>query len=1265
MYFQLGRDDQANPDWLIRATELSSADDGPIRRVSLEEIVTNIYPKRQDRVRDMERKWLAGEIPMSLAAEFFNVSLAHFLLRIPEQNANEQDGRQRVALPIIAGARAPIELRDTWTIGLDVNSVLVLAGLDLLEVVINSLHHVKLAPNVMVLLFRERGEARFHQPSRIRNARQVLELYDRGRLVSVDRPATLQESIIDEVGGERAALLQLAQSENGKVVCSVPIYRAGSLMEQKADISKFNDLIVPIMDFCNLCHDRGKIGIEDYRRVKTLLERQGQTESAMLSPSILDGPIYVDELALGYLLDAKLLRPLTTAGLQIRVHPDVLREMRTLAETGDSGQELAARIDRIRHVLQSALDGGKASLLPRAPDEHERFQRGEIGLEATMSLLAGASHCDAFCIDDRYINSHPVFTETNGRTIPIICVLDVLRYLVSKELMDASECWAARSKLRQSGFAFVPPEPDELFHWLKDAGFDNEDLVESAELRMLRQSTARADSMELAGWAEGFALVTNLRSVCHQVISTLWEDEEIPPERATKLSHWIWRNLMTTAVPGRQTLTHDAYGNLIRDSMPLRLGGLLLPAPGRAKERQAHYANWIEHALLQPLRPANADIVKNALFLARNAISDIDIDIDKAAYGSLFLEKLPKAAREVVIKHDPEFAEQCGIRVEQTFSVGTQIQVEDGELFEAAREVFASNEEKLIQDLAGKEVIVGLGEENRNIALKWFDTENDARQIEIPDLALLSPNADVRLAALHSIIERIGPTGKDFRHLLNDVKSRALSNAELSETFEEIANGVMTKQNGLIHKVSHGLSFSATDIASSISYFEKFSGPAPGTHEPDVYLKEVLIPYRKSLLSRNLAAGLDICCLGALRDDLMPGQWVSDMDSDAVWTALSSCDVTGNPFSLLAALDISLYWQDDERFQKFAEEAMFQLTDENFAQQWNASFFTLLQTTYALALNRVNLLENGASAPGFWKRMSAWMQAGVFVRALTKLSLPPESSHFQRLQQWARENIILAGAYGDFVDARREPLFSASRMPQGLQNEIMGRLNILRLRHQSEGRHVPVSENMEQALANAEKHGRNPLWDFPGPLEGHRGPTQLMPEEFGKTLTSEWKEKDKTAPFRTLVIASQLFALEPSELEQAEKTIKSISVSDDDTWNARAILDRLELASLIAAASRDTKLADAIADAAVRISKGISAEEVQGILAIMLQAGAAHNKHEAWFKWLEEKLADIAGRLPHKFLLVFLRHLRELETILPATSWFHLRARATALAGAP
>ena len=132
LHFQLGHDDEADPNWLERATELSSTDEGPIRRVGLKDFVTWM-PKRRDHLREVERKWLSGEIPMSVAAGSFNVSLARLLLYVPDQNTSKSDGRGRVILPIIAGERNLLKLQENWTIGLDVTSVMVLTYLGLLE----------------------------------------------------------------------------------------------------------------------------------------------------------------------------------------------------------------------------------------------------------------------------------------------------------------------------------------------------------------------------------------------------------------------------------------------------------------------------------------------------------------------------------------------------------------------------------------------------------------------------------------------------------------------------------------------------------------------------------------------------------------------------------------------------------------------------------------------------------------------------------------------------------------------------------------------------------------------------------------------------------------------------------------------------------------------------------------------------------------------------------------------------------------------------
>ena len=140
-HFKLGRDEDADPAWLLHATELSSPEEGPIWRADLRDVATEWLPKRRDHLQEVERKWIDGEMPMSLAAGRFNVSLARLLLHVPEQSANEPDGRRRVILPIVAGARNAIKVLGEWTIGLDVTSILVLSYLGVLDRAIDAFGH--------------------------------------------------------------------------------------------------------------------------------------------------------------------------------------------------------------------------------------------------------------------------------------------------------------------------------------------------------------------------------------------------------------------------------------------------------------------------------------------------------------------------------------------------------------------------------------------------------------------------------------------------------------------------------------------------------------------------------------------------------------------------------------------------------------------------------------------------------------------------------------------------------------------------------------------------------------------------------------------------------------------------------------------------------------------------------------------------------------------------------------------------------------------
>ena len=1261
LHVQLGHEDKVDPDWLKHASELSSPDQGPLWRVNLQDVVTEWLPAQRDHLREVEQKWLNGEIPTSVAAGRFNMPLAHFLLHIPDQNTVESDGRLRVMLPIIAGARAPIELQDDWTVGLDVTSVMVLAYLGLLEEAIREFHHVKLSPDIMECLFRDQNEARFHQPSRIAAAEQIQALHSRDRLQAADNVTAPPKAITNEVGVKLATLLHLARQDNGKVICVPPLYKAGSLMEEQADTSEYDDLIHSPMDLCMLLYDTGRIDTADYQHASQFLSSQGKTTHAHLLPSVLQGPIYVDRLALSYLQDAGILQPIAAADLDIRIHPDILEEANAFIETGDVGRDLVTKLEEIRQALRDALDSEKASFLPRTAAQDEEIQNRAMRFQETASLLAGSAACDALCIDDRFINRNPVLTEPPERAVPLVCVLDVLRYLVSRGRISVADHWSARHKLRRSGFAFIPPESDELVYWLTRVKTDKKQFTESAELRILCQTMARIHSLSLLTPQEASALFVSLNSVGKASIEHVWKDESVKTEQAIALSDWVWRHLMNATIGSSQHIAEDRYADWKQALLSLRLGRLLLPTAIRSQERNACYSHWLERSVLEPLRPANTDLIEKALTSVREGISALENGQESG--GRVFLGQLPEAARRLAIAQDAEFARRCGFATNHVFSIGPDIKLVNSKLFAAAREAFATKQESIIQDVAGDDVSVDLQGEDQHVIVKWTDDEGVTQQTQMPDCALLSPNQEARCNALGTIINRLGPTATDFRELLDSITSRQLTDQELTAIFEESTSGVAVVQARLLQKIQPGSSFNVTDLVpQALSYFERFIGPNPGTQEPESYLHDVLVPYRKSLLDRDVRAGLDICCLGALRDDLTPGQWVTELANNAVWDALSLCHTTSNPFSLLGALDIALYRQEDERFREFAAIAVTTLLDERFGRWDGLDIYSLLQMLYEFVLNRVNLLEKGATYPGYWRRMGAWMQVGLIARIMMEPSFPIE---IDDLQKWLQDNMTTAGGYADIVQARQEPMLLSGRIP--VRKEILWRLYILTSRHEREGRHVPKSEDISQMLTQTDEHGQSLVSGIPGPLEGHRRPTTPVPQEVTEKMGDTWTVGAEPAILLQLATISQFFVLGKPELDRAQEAIKTIGDTNDST-NPSENLRLLGSASIVAAANRNTPLADEILYALVRIAPRLSTEEeIPRIPQIMLQAAAAYEAHEAWFKWIEEGLARIATHLPpppDRSLQVFLVHLGEIEKVLPLDSWFHIRARIIALAGA-
>ena len=1266
LHFQFGRDEDADPNWLGRAFELSSADEGPVWSADFRTVVTDWMPKRREQLLEIEQKWVAGEIPTGIAASLFNAPLARVFHQIPESNSEQLDYRRNTMVPIVSGGRTPVEMQEEWAVGLDISSIFVLHYLALLESTLHALGHVKLAHDTMVCLLQELDKVRFHQPSHVKDGQEVRSLYNRGRLHLCKSLDTTATPIAEEVGAELATLFEAARSSDGKVACVLPLHRPGSLMERHADTIGWNDLIMSLPDLCALLHLQGSIDADSHKRAQMFLRSQGQAEGDELDPALLQRPIYLDRLSLSYLQDAKVLTRVAAAGLDLRIHPDVLRHRDEFVAAGESGENLATVIDEIRNLLRNAVESGKASYLPRKVDPEDRASMKNDQFVATQSLVASADKCDCLCVDDRFINGkgHVVVGEPPERGVPIACTPDILSFLLAAGRLSPDQHWAARHKLRAGGFVFIPFDVGELVHWLKAAQVNNGHLLETAELRVLRQATARVLTLRLTSPEEVFAMSAEGITACTSAVASLWNDESVEVQAAAVMSDWVWRNLIFGSVGDYTSLQVENRKAWIRESVFKRASLMFLPRHIEHSDRLSSYIEWVENSLVYMLRYANADLIDDALATVSDNIASQETET--GPYGNFFLSLLPATSRRYLIRRFPDRAVQWGFTLGKTVSLDSETSIYDDELFAAAEELFSGVPKTSVSSITGNEIAIRMDAENSSVVLEWLQDEARLRR-HIPELSVLSPDSHVRMTTLHAILKQLGPTATALLPLSAEVESRIPTQDELKALFEEISDGLAAIQARLLHKISLGQPIGATDVLPhDLRYFEKFASPVPATSDWETYRHETLVPYRKALLDRDLTRGLDICCLGALRDDLCPGQWIGHIDDDAAWQALCGLAAERTPNYLLAALDIALYRQHDERFQQFAEKAISKLCDDEFQADDDVDIYHLLWILTEFALNCQSLMENATKQPGFWRRMCAWMQMEFVVRGLLK---DPGSIAVDSLAKWCQSNMSLSGRYAELLDCREEPVYLPSwhLSPRALRCEVLGRLVALRSRHVSEGRNMPHSEKIDQALERAKEHGDWLKCFCPGPLEGQRQAIQTPPDELVRALQEAQPHLTDPASWNLIVNVSHMYKLGEVQLVPAREAIQETEDVLSQNEHSSHLIS-LELASVVAKINRDAQLANAIADFLTRIAGSISDEnDIYLILQIYLQAAAAFEDQDAWFDWLEEKLAILAECLPgppNQSLRILVEQLDAIEVVLPVESWFHRRARAIAAAGA-
>lgn len=632
--------------------------------------------------------------------------------------------------------------------------------------------------------------------------------------------------------------------------------------------------------------------------------------------------------------------------------------------------------------------------------------------------------------------------------------------------------------------------------------------------------------------------------------------------------------------------------------------------------------------------------------------------IEAAVIAEYLCNHQPDSIRNRLLK-DNDFISKYNLRSNAVITIGGKLHLNQNVLFAAVKRVFKNKGPIPIPDVDGKKHTLRLDQGHIR-----FESSSKEMKARLDSFLILSPDREERTKNLRQLINNIGPMAPDFSSLISEAEKGELSYEKVDDLLNEFSSGVAALHNRVKTVFNTHQATLENLVPSSLTYYDYFCGPNPGNVDPEEYFGSVLPSYRKTIIQRNIVDGLDISLQGALRDDLMPGVWISGYSDDELWYSLEACDPFRDPFVLLGALDIALWRQKDERYGAFAEDAVTTLIKDEFLRPDGIDVYKLMPMLAGLILNRINVIEGGSLRPPYWKRMCAWMQAGFLIRHTQKLALDLES-----LENWISANMTQAGNFTGLLGLRQEPMYRASDMTQtSFREEVIGRLLAIRNRHKKDGRIIPKSDDIDVAVSRIEGKGTPICWALPGPLEGHNLPSEKgvnFPEEGIKQFSEDLFSDKSERVLSTLTYLSQFYNFGEELLAKIRELIDKTGF-DDEFTGFPEILKRVIDVGFIACAHRDEELSCAIGSKIVAASPWANSEFTVGnIVQALLLASAAYKEESEWTQWLEKQLVDVAYRLPAgEKTKEFLFHMQELKKVLNLKMGITSQAEAIASAAA-
>jgi hypothetical protein len=594
--------------WIARAAALSS-EDGPIKNVSIKDLFDQ-KPAWDKQVDDIATQLRIGKLPAFIAAEVLHRSLLDFTLGPALANPGEPDVRRRRLVYAYSGARPTVGFAAGAKIALELGALFTLARLNVLELFL-SRFPVLIPHSTLGWLFKERAKAIFHQPSRIKDA-QLLKQLIQSRVIRVlEQPPTVPAVLMRDIDKDLLEMLELAKNQcqvgtPTVVVRSAPVYRLGSLMEEEADLSAYADQLVSCSAVIDVLKARGVLTAPEETRARAYLRTQERAWPSEPAPDA-GTHFLLDGLSISHLRAAGVLGKFKTAGLKVSIGKSDDDSANAFIAMAEQTDEQLAIIEKIRSALEAGLAAGTIKAVREFRSEEDR----EFQSHPTYSILALSEPADVLLIDDRFMNQFPHMVH-EGRITPIIDTLDLLDHLVAQGVLANADRLAHRTTLRQCGYQIIPVNEAELRTHVMAATVAPDGLMESAELKAIRESLLRARMVNLVQIPQDLPALQQTQIAMVRLIPEVWTLAANEAEAVAR-ADWLLRvsdirGWAAAAEPGQErNFAVFGYANYALQ--------LATAAVGAETELRERYFSWVTDRVLKQIAECEPEM--HAWILAR------------------------------------------------------------------------------------------------------------------------------------------------------------------------------------------------------------------------------------------------------------------------------------------------------------------------------------------------------------------------------------------------------------------------------------------------------------------------------------------------------------------------------------------------------------------------------------------------------------------------------------------------------------------------